>query len=61
MTFKGQSIISIRDMEKEALLKIIEIADAVKRGGHRGCLEGKVVSTAFFEPSTRTRFSWGGR
>jgi aspartate carbamoyltransferase catalytic subunit len=58
MTFKGQSIISIRDMEKEALLKIIETADAVKRGGHKGCLKGKVVSTAFFEPSTRTRFSF---
>ena len=58
MKFKDQSIISIRDMDKEALLKIIETADAMKRGGHKGCLEGKVVSTAFFEPSTRTRFSF---
>ena len=58
MKFDGQSIISIRDMAQEDLLKIIETADAVKRGGHGGCLEGKVVATAFFEPSTRTRFSF---
>ena len=58
MNFKSQSIISIRDMDREALLKIIHAAQEVKEGGHKGCLKGKVVSTLFFEPSTRTRFSF---
>ena len=58
MKFKSQSIISIRDMDKEALLKITDAAREVKEGGHRDCLKGKVVSTLFFEPSTRTRFSF---
>jgi len=58
MNFKSQSIISIRDMDREALLKIVQVAHEVKEGGHKGCLKGKVVSTLFFEPSTRTRFSF---
>jgi aspartate carbamoyltransferase catalytic subunit len=58
MNFKGQSIISIRDMDKEALLKIIETSKKLKEGGYKGCLKGKVVATVFYEPSTRTRFSF---
>ncbi len=58
MDFNGRSIVSIRDMRKEDLLFIIEIASRVKRGSFRGCLKGKVLSTLFFEPSTRTRLSF---
>lgn len=58
MDFKGQSILSIRDLDKESLLKIAEVAEEVKRGEHRGCLTGKVIATLFFEPSTRTRLSF---
>lgn len=58
MNFKGKSIISIRDMDSEALLEIIETSSKVKAGEYKGCLKGKVVSTIFYEPSTRTRFSF---
>jgi aspartate carbamoyltransferase catalytic subunit len=58
MNFKGKSIISIRDMDSEALLEIIETSSKVKAGEYQGCLKGKVVSTIFYEPSTRTRFSF---
>ncbi len=58
MDFKGRSIVSIRDMNRESLLKIIDTAREVKNGSYKGCLKGKVVATLFFEPSTRTRFSF---
>ncbi len=56
--FKGRSIVSIRDMEKEELLSIAETAEWVKQGRFQGCMKGKVLSTLFFEPSTRTRLSF---
>lgn len=58
MDFEGRSIVSIRDMDKGALLKIIEMSKEVKKGGHTGFLSGKVLATLFFEPSTRTRLSF---
>ncbi len=58
MDFKGGSIISIRDMQKQDLLFISEVASQVKQGNFRGCLQGRVLSTLFFEPSTRTRLSF---
>lgn len=56
--FKGKSIISIRDFDRDALLKIIACAKDVKRGMYEGCLKGKILATLFFEPSTRTRLSF---
>jgi aspartate carbamoyltransferase catalytic subunit len=58
MEFTGKSIISIRDMDRSSLLRIIEAAKEIKDGKHERCLEGKVLSTLFFEPSTRTRLSF---
>jgi len=58
MDFKGKSIISIRDIKKEDILKIIEKAEEVKKSIHSGCLKGKVLASLFFEPSTRTRLSF---
>ncbi len=58
MSLKGMSIISIRDMEKEHLEEVIRVAGEVKRGKHKNFLKGKVISTLFFEPSTRTRLSF---
>lgn len=56
--FKGKSIISIRDFDRDALLKIIACAKDVKMGMYEGCLKGKILATLFFEPSTRTRLSF---
>ncbi|MGQ9615051.1 MAG: aspartate carbamoyltransferase [Spirochaetota bacterium] len=58
MDFKGKSIISIRDFNREALLRIITCAKDVKRGKYEGCLKGKILASLFFEPSTRTRLSF---
>lgn len=55
---KGRSIISIRDFDRESLIKIIACSQEVKKGEYEGCLKGKILATLFFEPSTRTRLSF---
>jgi aspartate carbamoyltransferase catalytic subunit len=59
-----RSLISITDLRKEEILRIMELAadferDLVGGGGEsRGLLQGRVIATLFFEPSTRTRLSF---
>jgi aspartate carbamoyltransferase catalytic subunit len=48
----------MRDLDRESLLHIIEVANRMKRGMHPECLKGKILATLFFEPSTRTRLSF---
>lgn len=48
------NLISIRDLTKKQIEDILDHADKVKPGK----LSGKVLSTAFFEASTRTRLSF---
>jgi len=58
---KGSDLISVRDLEKkdfEALFaRTQKFEKAVKTGKVRKILDGKVVASLFFEPSTRTRLS----
>ena len=58
MNFKGKSIISIRDLDQEALKEIINVSSEVKKGKYKKFLKNKVLATLFFEPSTRTRLSF---
>jgi aspartate carbamoyltransferase catalytic subunit len=51
-------LISILDLAKEEVLEIFEKTDALLRGKIRLRLDGKIVSLAFFEPSTRTALSF---
>ncbi len=61
---RKKSLISITDFTKDEILRIMEIAAEFERdlsgGGvqSRGLLQGKVIATLFFEPSTRTRLSF---
>lgn len=57
MTFKGRDIVSIRDFSKEDLLHILEVSKKME-GDHPQLLAGKILTTLFFEPSTRTRLSF---
>jgi aspartate carbamoyltransferase catalytic subunit len=57
-SFKGRSIVSLRDMSVDDLLEIVGTTGRVKAGRERGFLEGVTVATLFFEPSTRTRLSF---
>ena len=60
MNFEGKHLLAIRDLTKEELLKIIEVAGEIDKDmdKYKSILDGKIVSTLFFEASTRTRMSF---
>lgn len=52
-------IISIRDIEREALDRLMDQALRIEREGYNcRAMEGKILALLFFEPSTRTRMSF---
>ncbi len=54
-----KDIISMRDLSKEEILHILKISEEVEKDENKGeLLKGKIISTLFFEPSTRTRLSF---
>ncbi len=55
---KRESLVSITDFSKEEILELLEKARRFEENPNRKILEGKVVATLFFEPSTRTRLSF---
>ncbi len=57
-TFKGRDIISITNFSKEDILHILRVADQIKKTNPRRLLEGSLMGSCFFEPSTRTRLSF---
>ncbi len=62
MIFKGKDIISIKDFSKKEINYILDYAKEMipyaKGDKYNDLLKGKVLSTLFFEPSTRTRLSF---
>ncbi len=55
---KNRSLVSIDDFSKDEIIKILDLAADFEKQPVRKLLEGKVVATLFFEPSTRTRLSF---
>jgi len=55
---KNKSLISINDYSKEQIIKILDLAEDFEKNPNQKLLEGKVVASLFFEPSTRTRLSF---
>jgi len=55
---KNRSLISISDYSKEEIMQILEIAAEFEKKPHQNLLNGRVVASLFFEPSTRTRLSF---
>ncbi len=53
-----KDLISITDYSKEEYLKIMRLAAEFEENPNQNLLEGKVVASLFFEPSTRTRLSF---
>ncbi len=62
MDFKGKDIISIKDFSKKEIDDILIYAQKMlpyaKGEKYKDVLNGKVLSSLFFEPSTRTRLSF---
>lgn len=52
------SIVSINDLGKEDILSLLDSASRFEANPDRKILDGKVIATLFFEPSTRTRLSF---
>ncbi len=55
---KNKSLVSISDFSKDEILRIVELAAEFEANPNQRLLDGKVVSSLFFEPSTRTRLSF---
>jgi aspartate carbamoyltransferase catalytic subunit len=58
ITMKNRSLVSIDDLNKEEVIRILDDAAEFEKKPVRKLLEGKVIATLFFEPSTRTRLSF---
>jgi aspartate carbamoyltransferase catalytic subunit len=61
--FTGNHILSVNQFEREAIEKIFSVADKMtpyaKRQKRTEVLNGAILGNLFFEPSTRTRVSFG--
>jgi len=56
-SFEGRSIISMRDFSTDEILMILEVAKSFE-SERRPLLQGRILGSLFFEPSTRTRISF---
>ena len=55
---ENRSLVTIAEHSKEKILYMLEMAKQFEMNPNRRLLQGKVVATLFFEPSTRTRLSF---
>ena len=55
---KNKSLVSISDLSKDEILRLLSQAERFEKNPSQKILDGKVVATLFFEPSTRTRLSF---
>ena len=55
---ENRSLVTIAEHSKEKILYLLEMAKEFEKKPNRKILDGKVVATLFFEPSTRTRLSF---
>lgn len=54
----NNSLVSISDINRDEILSLLHLAEYFERNPNSKILDGKVVATLFFEPSTRTRLSF---
>ena len=55
---ENRSLVTIAEHSREKILYMLQMAQEFESRPNRRLLEGKVVATLFFEPSTRTRLSF---
>lgn len=53
-----KSLVSISDLSKEEIVGLLNKTAEFEKNPNQRILQGKVVATLFFEPSTRTRLSF---
>ena len=54
----NKSLVSIDDLSTDEMVSILDLAEEFEKEPIQPVLEGKVIATLFFEPSTRTRLSF---
>ncbi|HEY6598268.1 MAG TPA: aspartate carbamoyltransferase [Pseudomonadales bacterium] len=63
MDFVGRHVLSVDQFDRTAIDRVFSIADEMEPYAHRKritrVLEGAILGNMFFEPSTRTRISFG--
>jgi aspartate carbamoyltransferase catalytic subunit len=63
MHFPGAHILSVNQFDRADVERIFEVADSMEPYAHRErmtkVLDGAILGNMFFEPSTRTRLSFG--
>ena len=63
MDFRGSHIISVKQFERQDVERVFEVANTMEPYAQRHkitkSLEGAILGNMFFEPSTRTRVSFG--
>ena len=63
MNFVGSHILSVSQFDRPAVERVFDVADQMLPYAHRQLvtrvLEGAILGNMFFEPSTRTRVSFG--
>ena len=63
MNFVGSHILSVSQFDRQAIERVFDVADQMLPYAHRQLvtrvLEGAILGNMFFEPSTRTRVSFG--
>ena len=63
MDFRGAHIISVNQFARDDVERVFAVADTMEPYAHREhftkALEGAILGNMFFEPSTRTRVSFG--
>ena len=63
MKFSGSHILSISQFDRDDIERVFEVADRMVPYAHRQrvtkVLDGAILGNMFFEPSTRTRVSFG--
>ena len=55
---KSKSFVSINDLSREKILSLLETAGKFEENPNSKILDGRVVGSLFFEPSTRIRLSF---
>ena len=60
--FQGRDVLSIADFSRQEIEAVLKVADGMGEAALRGTasrpLQGRILATVFFEPSTRTRLSF---
>ncbi|TRX52856.1 aspartate carbamoyltransferase [Thalassomonas sp. M1454] len=63
MNFQGEHILSVSQFDRESVSRILQVAQSMipyaARQKRCNVLEGAILNNLFFEPSTRTRISFG--